>query len=136
MCKVTKIIPLEIDFFWTSLMINKIPTYLIMTMFIHVYISGLVDSTCRPQCKPVLFILARYHGGVGPTVEYLWSVGVTRGPHFSRDSDQITNDPSSGPTQIEKSPVCSLLELYAYICALLLRYNYSICNETIIYYNL
>lgn len=72
-------------------------------MFIHVYISGLVDSTCRPQCKPVLFILARYHGGVGPTVEYLWSVGVTRGPHFSRDSDQITNDPSSGPTQI-KSP--------------------------------
>lgn len=103
-------------------MINKIPTYLIMTMFIHVYISGLVDSTCRPQCKPVLFILARYHGGVGPTVEYLWSVGVTRGPHFSRDSDQITNDPSSGPTQIEKSPVCSLLELYAYICALLLRY--------------
>lgn len=61
----------------------------------------------------VLSILARYHLGVGPTVEYLWSVGVTRGPHFSRDSDQITNDPSSGPTQIEKSPVCSLLELYA-----------------------
>lgn len=94
-------------------MINKIPTYLIMTMFIHVYICGLADSTCRPQCKPVLFILARYHGGVGPTVEYLWSVGVTRGPHFSRDSDKITDDPSSGPTQIEKSPVCSLLELYA-----------------------
>lgn len=100
-------------------------------MFIHVYICGLVDSTCRPQCKPVLSILARYHLGVGPTVEYLWSVGVTQGPHFSRDSDQITNDPSSGPTQIEKFYSNYML----YICALLLRYNYSICNETMIYYN-
>lgn len=43
-----------------------------MTMFIlvRVYICRLADSTCRPQCKRVLFILARYHGGVGPTVEY------------------------------------------------------------------